>query len=80
MGGACTPRATRTTLALPSLPFPGGCPHPSLGRGALLPLFLHFRLNHDASLLVLEELSLFRPGGPKPWGDMRKDDVVGTSQ
>lgn len=69
----------RVPLALPSLLFPAAQYHPSLGREALLLLFLHIRLLSDASFLTLGELSLFRPGGPKPQGDMRKDGGLEAS-
>ena len=72
VGGAHTPMSIRVPLALPSFLFPAAHHHPFLGREALLPLFLHIRLISDASFLALEELSLFRPGGPKPQSDMRK--------
>lgn len=83
-GGRCSHtyvhQSSPCSANLPSLLFPAAHHHPSPGREALLPLFLHIRLLSDASFLVLGELSLFRPGGPKPQGDMRKDGGLEASQ
>lgn len=72
-GGRCShTHVHQSSPCLAKFPLPS-CPSPPLpGREALLPLFFHIRLISDASFLALEELSLFRPGGPKPQSDMRK--------
>ena len=62
--------STGLPVALPSLFFPAAHPRRALGREALLPLFLLYRLSHDALFLVLEEQSEFRPNGPEPQSDM----------